>query len=118
MYGDAIMPGGRYDVQAITEGCDLANDCIYSEALPVATFDVWGDVVSPFTGPGSPPQPDFLDVSSVVDKFGDLDGAIIRARADVHPDTPDQVVDFQDISKVVDGFKGEGYPFDGPSGCR
>ena len=53
----------------------------------------------------------------MVDKFQSLPGALSKARADLVDAVPDLVVDFSDISAVVDGFKGFGYPFDVPEGC-
>ena len=49
-----------------------------------------------------------------VDKFKNLPGAPVKARADVAPEIPDQIVDFVDIPWVVDAFRGLPYPW-GPS---
>jgi len=43
--------------------------------------------------------------------------AVIKARGDLAGDTPDQVIDFVDISYCVDAFRGDGYPFAGPTEC-
>jgi hypothetical protein len=52
-----------------------------------------------------------------VDKFKNLPGAPIKSRADLAPDTPNRIVNFDDISFAVTAFKGIAYPFDGPTPC-
>jgi len=116
VYGDAVVPEGEYTVQAIAQGCDTEDECNYSAALSL-TNQKWGDVVVPFASEGATGQPNFLDISAVADKFRDAPGAVIKARADLQPDTPNQNVNFADISVDADAFRGTMYPFDGPSGC-
>jgi len=36
-------------------------------------------------------------VSVIVDKFKDVTGAVVKARADLNPDVPDQIIDFADV---------------------
>jgi hypothetical protein len=120
VYGNAIVPGGSYAVQAISQGCDTANEPSYSAPLPVLSSAQWGDLVGDCgTPPCTPPDGvvDFIDISSLVDKFRNLPNAPIKARADLAGDLPDLVIDFVDISYAVDAFRGEAYPFSGPGPC-
>jgi hypothetical protein len=61
----------------------------------------------------------------VLDKFRNLVPpslpcpAIIKARADVEPQTPDQLINITDVTLVLDAFRGFPYPFSpsGPPPC-
>jgi len=117
VYDDAIVPGAIYDVQAINDTCDRLSEANYSPPVTVVTVPRWGDIAEPFNPPATSTQPDFTDVSALVDKFKNTVGAPIMARADVYPSLPDQIVDFSDISAGVDAFKGLAYPFPGPTPC-
>ena len=75
----------------------------------------WGDANSPSGGGG---QPDFVDISAIVDKFGNLASAPDTSRTDLRgagnpgdPNVADGVIDFTDISIDVDAFSGQAYPF-------
>ena len=116
VYGAEIVPGAEYDIQAVS--CDPGNEAYFSPPLTVLTSR-WGDVVDPFNPPSPTQQPDISDISAVVDKFKGASGAVIKARAQLHPNVPDPSasVDFADISACVDAFKGQSYPFSGPSNC-
>ena len=96
------------------------------ETVPLATFTIqtqtddglsesvsftlrkWGDVVSPFGGPA---QPNFGDISAIVDCFRGAPGSAPIGACDLQPIVPDAVADFADISKGVDAFRGLPYPF-------
>jgi len=116
IYGAEIVPGAKYDIQAAV--CDPGNEANYSAVLSTLT-SIWGDVTDPFNPPSTTQQPDFSDVSAVVDKFKNIEGAAIKARAQLHPNVPDPSaqVDFDDISACVDAFTGQSYPYPGPSDC-
>lgn len=116
VYDPAIMPGGRYEIHAITDGCPL-EDQLMATPLEIVTVPRWGDVVAPFNPPSPTVQPDITDISALVDKFRNDPSAVPMARADVFPNVPDQVLDFSDISMVVDAFRGLPYPLAGPSAC-
>jgi hypothetical protein len=121
IYGPEIMPFSNYDVQLVHEECaeGLSDPSVYSSVLNVPTA-VWGDVAPPF-GTASDPdnQPNFIDIAGVVERFRDLPGAPSKAHAQLQPNDldPSQSVDFNDISSDVEGFRGIGYPFPGPSSC-
>lgn len=117
---DAIVPGGQYEIQAIDCTCSTADEGSYSAALALPTSargDVVGDcAVTPCTPPNG--RIDFVDISAVVEKFRNLPGAPIKARADLAGNVPDRVIDFLDISETVDAFRALPYNFDGPPGCE
>lgn len=115
-YGAEIVPSASYDVQATA--CDVAVESNFSPALSVTTSK-WADVVDPFSPPSLTAQPDFGDISALVDKFRSLAGAAIKARTQLHPNIPNPSasIDFVDISDGVDSFKGLAYPYSGPSPC-
>jgi hypothetical protein len=121
VFGDRIVPGATYAVQEINEACDTAREEAYSFPLGV-TMSRWGDLVSDCTtSPCGPPDDRIdvvTDVAALVDKFRNLDGAPIKARADLEPGVPDCMVNISDASVAVDAFRGFAYPFaPGPSPC-
>jgi hypothetical protein len=117
--GDAIIPGGTYEVQAVDCTCSTADEGSFSAPLPVTTSargDLVGDCsVSPCTAPDG--LINFIDISAVVEKFKDEPGAPIKARSDVAGDIPDRIIDFTDISETVDAFTSVPPTYAGPSGC-
>jgi hypothetical protein len=122
VFDAGIIPGGTYQVRLIdAEGCEIANPDHFGPPLAVstsATGDVVGDCgVQPCTAPQG--AVDFVDISSVVDKFRDLQTAPRKARADlINSNTaqpiPDRKVDFVDISYSVDAFRSQAAPLPGP----
>ncbi len=117
VFDDAIVPGGTYELRAISDSCDPQQQASYSPPLDVITVLRWGDVITPFSPPSPTVQPDFGDVSALVDKFRNAPNAPTMARADLYPSLPDQSLNFSDISMVVDAFRGLAYPFPGPTAC-
>jgi hypothetical protein len=113
--GPDVVPGpSEYIVQVVDSSCeDLTEEECYSDPVTVPT-QKWGDVVTPFGG-GS--QPNFGDVSAVLDKFRSLSGAIPKASADLVGHSPNLIVNFADVSGVLDAFRGIPYPFSGPCVC-
>jgi hypothetical protein len=116
---DEIVPNALYEVQAIDCTTDPGNEANYSAPLPVGT-SIWGDTVGDCSVvPCTPPDGvvNFVDISSIVSKFSNQPGALIKARSDLDPDTTNRIIDFVDISRIVDAFRGIPYPFDGPDEC-
>jgi len=95
------VPLGTYEVRTET-----ANDL--SDPV-VVMLRKWGDVVSPFGGTG---QPNFADITAIVDCFKEVAGAPPLSACDIHPAVPDQLANFGDITAGVDAFKGLTYPGD------
>ena len=120
VFDDEIVPGGRYGIQAIRDGCSTIHESNYSPALSVFTGAVWGDIVGDWSGGGwTAPngRTGFNDIAAMVDKFKNRAGAPSKTWSDIAGDVPSLIVDFDDIARVVEGFRGLPYPFDGPSGC-
>ncbi|MGB2986770.1 MAG: C1 family peptidase [Phycisphaerae bacterium] len=122
VYGGVIVPGATYEIQAIDETCATAGEVNYSIPLTITT-SLWGDVVGDCAmTPCSPPDGDcdFDDIAAIVDKFRNLAGALMKARADIVGDSPlgipDRLANFLDISCIVEAFRGLPYPFAPPSG--
>jgi len=122
VFSGDLVPNSTYSIQVITSGCDELNPLSYSAPLIVQTGE-WGDVGPPFAAPGLPPQPDFTDIYSVVEKFLALPPAPIKASAQLQPNTPIPTlpVSFNDIAAAVDAFSGMPYPAmsfaNGPCPC-
>jgi hypothetical protein len=56
-------------------------------------------------------------VTAVLDKFKNLPGAVIKARADLGGAIPNRTVDMADAMYALDAFRGFAYPFGPPAGC-
>lgn len=115
IYGQAIVPGGSYELQAITVGCSNAREDNFSAQLNLDT-SVWGDVVSNCTttpcGPANGTVDVTTDVTSILDKFKNLPDAPGKTRCDIEPAEVDLLINITDITFCLDAFKGFGYPFD------
>jgi hypothetical protein len=120
IFGSEIMPSSEYDLAVISPDCDTANETNYSAALNVRT-GIWGDIADPIQQPAPAlrTQPDFGDLSALVEKFRALPTAPIVARSMLQPNIPNPAmqVNFSDISACVDAFRGAAYPFSGPAPC-
>jgi hypothetical protein len=55
------------------------------------------------------------DVVVILDKFKNLVGAPLKARADLEPSLPDLEINITDAVYAIEAFTGEEYPF-GPVG--
>jgi hypothetical protein len=131
VFDDGIVALGTYDVQVIHLACNTSNESAYSASYSVRMSEL-GDVVGTRTAPppGSPPECDcnFNDISACVDKFKNDPIAPRKARSDLvnatfDQPTPDQKVDFVDITCAVECFRGTpcwhenwGPPVDDPCG--
>ncbi|RME38779.1 MAG: hypothetical protein D6788_06770 [Planctomycetota bacterium] len=115
LYGRMIVPGGSYRIQAVDSTCPETDEASYSPPLIVAT-SAWGDVTGGCTPPPcSPPDGRVdvtVDVTAVLDKFRNAPGALGKARADVDPIIPDQLIQIADVTRVLDAFRSGPYPFD------
>lgn len=116
-FGAAVVPQSVYEIQAVDRSCEttLGDESCYSPPLTVVTGE-WGDVVAPF---GGATQPNFGDVTALVDKFKSLPTSLPRVRAQLRPNVvvPANNVSFQDVSLLVGAFQGTPYSFAGPSAC-
>ncbi len=121
VYGEAIVPGAQYHVQAIECGCDPLDEASYSAPLPVAASR-YGDVVGQFDGAACSWTPSNgvvgipFDTVSDMDKFRNAACAPRKARADIVGVPPNQrCIDFKitvaDYVATLDAFRGLAYPF-------
>lgn len=120
VFGEAIVPGGTYDVQAISQPCFNAGLPRYSSARRVQTSK-WGDVVGNCTvTPCTPPDGTVnvtTDIVGILDKFAGRAGAPAKARADLEPALPDLIINITDVLRGLSAFTGLPYPFAGPTPC-
>ncbi len=112
-----IVPGGVYQFQQLTDGCDMGVEANFSATLEVAASGRWGDLVG--LSYNIPPNNDtnFIDIAGLVDKFKSSPDAPGVPSSDLYPSQPDGIIDFSDISMCVDAFRGTPFPFAGPIGC-
>jgi hypothetical protein len=121
--GCEIVPGGAYTVEAINCTDDPGYEVNYSDPLVINTSP-WGNICGPYD-PGSDvwTEPDtsvdiVYDVTACVDKFRNVFGAPLKPRADVDPNVPDGKINItSDVTRVLDAFTGDPYPFAGPGSC-
>ena len=109
-----IVPKGVYDMQVVNVSCSVDTEASFS--LPLTLIQTkWGDCCGPFTaGEFAPPDGSVdvtLDVVAMLNKFRNLPGAPAKSRVDLEPDTPDRLINFTDITRNLDAFRGFGYPF-------
>lgn len=116
VYGSAIVPDAQYEIRLVRQACSISDLTVFSPPSETES-GTWGDVTAPFASDGNSEQPDFSDISAVVNQFLGAADAPGLAAADLHPDIVDQVVDFMDISDAVGGFLGEPFPYVGPIAC-
>jgi hypothetical protein len=83
------------------------------------TQSVWADLVQDCTTiPCKPPDGStgIVDVTAVLDKFKNLPGNVIKARADLEGSPagdhriPDQAINITDVTYCLGAFLGETYP--------
>ncbi len=108
------VPGATYQIEATLDGVDF---------LPPATLEtvpVWGDVVGPFEN-GAWQQPEGSvsvgDFTAMLDRFRNLALAPPMSWCDVDPAVPDGVLGILDVTRVIDAFRADPYPFGEPSPC-
>jgi len=127
MFHEGVIPGATYEIQSIEAGHGISVEDNFSAPVELRT-SIWGDIVRDCaTYPCSPPDGSVdmtTDVTAVLDKFRNLGppaipvAAVAKARADIEPQTPDQLINIIDVSQVLNAFRGFTYPFSpGPPPC-
>jgi hypothetical protein len=119
VYGAEIVPGSSYTAQRADVSCSsLDDEGCFSTALTIETAK-WGDVAPTYFAPGGPAQPDFGDISALVDKFTAAPTSPPKARAQLQPSVPkpQDAISFTDIANCIDAFTGAAFPYAGPSAC-
>ncbi len=110
-----IVPGGVYEIQMVDQVCPL-NELSFSAPLPVGTGR-FGDIVGRYdlvARSWTPPDnvvDVVTDVVAHLEKFANIGGAPSKARTDVTPYEPDLKVDIIDVTKTLDAFRSQPYPF-------
>lgn len=119
--GSAIVPSSIYDVDILDSSC-MGNETGCAAILDSYTIGTsrWADLELPYNPPSTSAQPDFADVSALVNKFKSLPGAAAKARALLAGDdafgsfsvnTMGQDLSFTHIAACVDAFRGKSYPY-------
>jgi hypothetical protein len=118
-----IVPEATYTIQAIDCSADQYNEANYSDPLVVTTSS-WGNICGSWdSGNDRWSGPDtsvdiVYDVTACVEKFKNVAGAPLKPRADIDPNVPDGKVNItSDVTRILDAFGGDPYPFDGPGTC-
>lgn len=110
---EGIVPGGIYSVRLISVFASIMDDD-FSSSLSMTTAK-WGDTIEDFTTePPGPPEGtvNIVDVLAVIARFVSVDGAIIKARADLDPGCLDFLVNIIDVLQAIGAFQGLPYPFE------
>ena len=113
VFHEGIVPGGTYSIQVLDETCLPSLESRFSEPLDVATA-IYGDTVLDLSE--SPPLPpdgavNVVDALAVLEAFGSVPGAIVKARADLEPACLDLKINVTDVLSSLAGFSGLSYPF-------
>lgn len=118
VYGGQIVPNSVYDVQAVMDKCDPSAPECGSPFLSVMTGRQ-GDVTPPFEVENIRPQPDVLDVGTVINKIKNLPGAPSKVFLQAHPQVvdPSNLINIIDAGKVIDSIKWIPYLYDMPPPC-
>lgn len=113
-------------VSAATYGISgVLDEVVFSSPVQVSTVakpgtKYWADCVgewngSEWTAPNEVVNMD--DVMAAVQKFQQLPAAPHLTWVDIDPEEANAVLNFTDILRIVQGFKGEAYPFSDPADC-
>jgi hypothetical protein len=116
VYHEGIIPGGQYDVRVVFQDCPTGQEASFSPPLS-ASNPRWGDVTGPFdanaqvwTAPDA--RVDIVsDAVAALQKFGNRPAAPNKARVDVDQPVPDFKINITDVIRILDAFRGLGYPF-------
>ncbi len=126
VHGSAIVPSSQYSVEHLASDCNGVEGsaaCLTGGANvsvgQAARTARWGDVETPYNPPSATTQPNFGDISAVVNKFKDVPNAPIKVRVLNTPSnafgeiTTNQLslnVGFAAIASCIDAFRGPAYP--------
>jgi len=117
VFGASVVPKSGFEVRMADVPCLMQGSPIECMTPPVQLVTAkWGDVAAPFGGAS---QPNFGDISTIVDKFRGLATAPSKVFTQLQPNVPNPQADvnFSDIAIDVDAFRGIPYSFAGPSAC-
>lgn len=120
-----IVPVATYEVRGIILGFDEGNPDFFSSALEISTIPqpalkFWADSVGELVGSvwsGPNGVTNFQDVVAVLQTFSTVATAPPKTWADIHPETPNRIVNIDDVFNTILAFQGAQYPFSNPSDC-
>lgn len=113
VYGAAVIPDALYSIRTASEECVLSGQQ-WCMGFPFHyETNKWGDVTEPYLGSA---QPNFGDITYIVDAFKNSMGTDVRADllgpgSTGQPNTPDEKSNFVDITAAVDAFKGQSFTY-------
>ncbi len=120
LFGDRVIPNGTYQIQEIHSACARTAEADYSATLAAIT-SAWGDIVKDCeTTPCGPPDGTVdvtTDVTAILDKFKNANGALLKTRCDIEPAVPDRRINITDVTYGLDAFRGRTYSFPPPDPC-
>ena len=115
----AIVPAATYGISTIVYG-DISSEPLLVSTIARPAPKYWGDVAGSLVeGEWTPPNGvvNMDDVVAAVQRFQQLAAAPPLTWVDVDEEVPNAVLNFTDIMRIVQGFKGEEYPFSDPAVC-
>lgn len=114
-----VVPAATYHILATQNGV-LFSSPLIAQTTPAPFTKHWGDVSGLFNGV-SWNEPDGFanvnDVLAVVSTVAGAAGAPPRSWTDLHPETPNYLVNVADVQQAVFGAIGYVYSYVAPSGC-
>lgn len=115
VFHEVIVPNGIFELQVVTETCDIGNEGSFSGAAQVTTSRL-GDTIgncSSNSVPCTPPDgsANINDVLAVLGAFTSVPNTITKPRADLEPSCPDLLINIADALLALTGFAGLNYPF-------
>lgn len=115
-----IVPDSVYRLRAEIEGATgftTAETTVATAARPWPKY--WCDCVGSFNGTWSAPNGlvNVDDLSAVIQAFQRLPASPPITWVDVHPESPNDLINFADVQVIVKGFLGDPYPFSDPALC-
>jgi hypothetical protein len=118
-----VATGQIYCVQAIFDGAHPALEANYSPCLRLNTPAKWGDVIKACPGDVCTPPQGIACLDDIMAKIKLYQGIPVAPRTwlDDGPShgsqSPNQVINLDDIQNSIRGFQGQPYPGDGPLDC-
>ncbi len=110
LHGPKIVPDTIYVAEL-----ELADGTVVAQATAVTA--IWGDTVGAFAE-GVWPRPDGAvdigDAVAALERFSVTPTAPPIEWCDIHPETPNEILDILDITSILDAFAGMPYPFAPP----
>ena len=114
-----IVPAATYEIRATSDGVNFDPPVVVETTAP-PTPKLWGDIVGEFNGIAwTPPNgvQNFVDVQAAIITFLDEQSTVPMIWADIGPETPNRIVNFNEVYWLLLAFLGEPYPFSGPADC-